>query len=59
MGLAEKEFIDCYREMMAERHGAKLSPTEIAILAAACVINRTLKKSEEGEATQRDFGGRP
>jgi hypothetical protein len=43
MGLREKEFIECFREMKCERHGAPISDDAVALLAVGRMLNRTLE----------------
>ena len=43
MGIQEKEFIDCYREMMAEKGGVNITTDGLATLTAACVLKQTLE----------------
>lgn len=44
MGIQEKEIVELYREMQAERHGAKLTSDGLAILTAARVLKRAMEK---------------
>ena len=44
MGIQEKEIIELFREMQAERHGAKITAEGLAVLTAARVIKRVMEK---------------
>jgi len=44
MGIQEKEIVMLYREMQAEREGAKITPDGLAILTAARIIKQVLEK---------------
>lgn len=44
MGVQEKEIVELYREMQAERGGAKITPDGLATLTAARILKRTMEK---------------
>ena len=44
MGIQEKEIIELFREMQAERHGAKVTIEGLAVLTAARLLKRTMEK---------------
>ena len=44
MGIQEKEIVELYREMQAERGGAKITSDGIATLTAARVLKRVMEK---------------
>lgn len=44
MGAREKEFINCYRKMKAEKQGTDLTSTDLAILTAAGILKEVMEK---------------
>jgi hypothetical protein len=61
MGIQERAIVEVYREMQAEKHGAKLTPDGLATLAAACITKRamencTIKICESLEEIREQLG---